>query len=292
MSRSIDQRPRIEPQQSAPRSRKSAALLPAGAALASCLFAAAGCNEKILLGALPAVDGAVTPGDGRSDGAASALLWSATFEPGDLTEWTFDGNGGTSSQNVTAEPAATDEMAHGGRFCGKAEFSPRLGMDSLSYFFRQQPSPREAYYGAWFYLPADVSVGRWVSLVHFRGSETGDGRSLDGTWDVNVYRNLAGQVVAHVYNFETETVTEQSFPPVPFPLGSWVHLEVLLRKATNSDGAFWVWQDGRLIVQIDGVPTVANDWAEWDIGGGADDTAGTVYVDDATISLERVGVTR
>jgi hypothetical protein len=292
MSRSIDQRRRAETQQSAPRSRKSAARLLAAAAIASCLLAAVGCNEKIHLGALPGVDGSATPGDGRSDGPASALLWSATFEPGDLTEWTFDGNGGISAQNVTSEPTATDEMAHGGRFSGKAEFSPRLGMDSLSYFFRQKPSPPEAYYGAWFYLPADLSVGLWVSLVHFRGSETGDGRSLSGTWDVNVYRNLAGQVVAHVYNFATAIVTEQPFPPVPFPLGRWVHLEVLLRKATNSDGALRVWQDGRLIVQIDGVPTVTNDWTEWDVGGGADDTAGAVYVDDATISLERVGVTR
>lgn len=258
--------------------------------LAASLLASLSCAERVHLGSIGDGGGVERDAAGdRPDAGSSSLLWSATFESGDLSEWTSDGNGGTFSQNVTTPPETTTEVAHTGRFSGKAAFNPRAGMDSLSYFFRQQPSPREAYYGAWFYVPPDLDVGRWVSLIHFRGSHTGDGRNIYPTWDLNLYAHSSGSVVAHLYNFVTQIPTEQGLRPLPVPLGTWIHFEVLLRKATGNDGAIAVWQDGQPILTVNGVATVENDWMEWSIGGAADDVSGAIYVDDATISLTRVG---
>jgi hypothetical protein len=71
-----------------------------------------------------------------------------------------------------------------------------------------------------------------------------------------------------------------------------VQFEVLLRKAADSTGQIAVWQNGLLILNEPAVATAPNDWIEWDVGGSSDDITplpAPVYVDDAAISLVRLG---
>jgi hypothetical protein len=243
-------------------------------------------------GALGAAGGGA--GSTAGDGGRVNLLWSATFEPGNLSEWSGDGQGGNFLQNATTPAVASTDVAHRGRFAGKCAVTPAPGLVSISYVFRHQPSPSEAYYGAWYYLSPAFTVHGYLSLVHFNGSHTGDGNNVYPTWDLNIYpQPSSGALIAHLYNFVTQTNVESASPvPVPVPNGRWVHFEVLLHKATDASGRIAVWQDDVLVLDADGVVTIENDWMEWDVGAASDDLGpppGVVYVDDATISLQRLG---
>jgi hypothetical protein len=85
------------------------------------LLAAPACAQKVDLGVI-------------GDGGAS-LLWSATFERGDLSEWTGDGQGGTFNENTLVALAVTTAFAHGGRYAGALTFSPTASMPSTNYLF-------------------------------------------------------------------------------------------------------------------------------------------------------------
>ena len=238
-------------------------------------LAAGGCDERIHLG--------VTAGDG-------GVLWRAGFETGDLSEWTSDGNGGTRVENAPAAPTATQNMAHGGSHAGLTTVAP-TNMDSLDYFYRRQPSPSEAYYSAWFYIPSTITVGTWLSLHHFRGSANGDPNSLTGIWDLNLYTLPGGQLAAQLGDFVSQFNLRQP-APIPVPRDAWVHFEVLFRKAEDLTGRVAVWQDGALILDRAGVLTAQSPLVVWEVGAGSGDLAplpATIYVDDAAISLSRLG---
>jgi hypothetical protein len=240
-------------------------------------FAAAACGRRVDLGAI-------------GDGGAS-VLWRATFEPANLSEWSGDGNGGIYLENAATPPTVTTDVVHRGQYAGMTTITPSMGMPSLDYLYRVEPSPREAYYSAWFYIPASVTVRTWLSVSHFRCSQTGDGNNLMAIWDVNLYPRLDGTLVAHLYNYVKQTNVEQT-TPVPVPVGSWVHFEVLLSKATDATGRVAVWQDDALILDASGVATTQTDWVQWDAGGALDNLSPSpalVYIDDAAISLTRLG---
>jgi len=257
-----------------PRARSISCLTVVAGALA-----ASACEQNVHLGDI-------------GDGGAS-LLWTATFEPGDLSEWLADGKGGTYVENVTVFPMVTTDVAHRGHYAGVATITPPLtGEPSINYLFREQPSPREAYYSAWYFIPASVTVRSWLSLSHFRCSHTGDGNDLFPIWDVNLIPRPDGSLIAHLYNYVLVQNFEQ-FIPVPVPLGRWVQFEVLFRKAADTTGHIEVWQDGIPIIDVPYAITAETDWVQWDAGGSSTDLGlsapAVIYMDDAAISLARVG---
>lgn len=257
---------------SADRRRLSPGAL--GPAVLALLLAPA-CQQRVDLGSI-------------GDGSAS-LLWTATFERGDLSEWLADGQGGNFAENTTLAPAPTTIVAHSGRYAGLVTLSPSASMTSTNYLFRDQPSPKAAYYSAWFYVPSTITVSVWLSLTHFRGSMTGDGDNLYALWDVNLYPRVDGSLAAQLYDYTNQKNYRQPVP-VAFPVDAWVQLEVYLVKATDASGRIAVWQDGSLIFDDLGA-TVANDWTEWDAGGASDELApspAAVYLDDAAISTTRL----
>ncbi len=245
--------------------------------LGCALLAAAACDRRVDLGAI-------------GDGAAS-LLWSATFESGNLSEWTGDGQGGAFNENIAFVPSATTTIAHSGRYAGSVTLSPTASMTSTNYLFRNAPSPAAAYYSAWFYVPSSVTVGAWLSLIHFRGSQTADGNAPFATWDVNLYPRADGSLAAQLYDYSSQINTRQ-LTPVPVPFDTWVQFEVHFVKATDATGRIEIWQDGALILARVGLATVTNDWLQWDAGGACDalsSSPATVYLDDAAISTARLG---
>jgi hypothetical protein len=246
--------------------------------LAGCaVLVASGCGRQVNLGDI-------------GDGAAS-ILWSATFEVGDLSEWAGDGHGGVFVDQAPAPPSATLTVAHRGRYAGMATVMPVPGTASINYLYRNQPSVPAAYYSAWFYVPSSFTVKGWLSLIHFSNSGTADGKHLSAIWDLNLYPRADGSLIAHLYDYVTLTNLEQVVP-VPVPIASWVHFEVFLRKAADATGEVAVWQDGVSILERRNVATAANDWVQWDAGASSNDVTpatAVVYVDDAAISLSRLG---
>jgi hypothetical protein len=259
--------------------------------------AGAGCGNQVHLGRIGDDGGG---GGTGGTGGGTGVLWRATFEPGDLSEWSGDGYGGPYVENATGSPVASTERVHNGRYAGRTSVAPTMGMLSFNYLYRNGPTPTEVYYSAWHYIPSGITLpyepGRtgWLSLVHFRGSPTGDGRNPYATWDLNVNQKGDGLLYAHLWNYRTQTNVERktTLPPLPTPFDRWVHIEILMRMATGPWGRLGVWQEGYLLLELEGVATVANDWVEWSIGSASNDVSPTpalLYVDDAAISLLPVG---
>jgi hypothetical protein len=245
--------------------------------LAACVaLGGTACGRHVYLGSL---------GDG-----GPGILWQATFETGDLSEWLSDGNGGVYMDALAGAPAASPDTAHRGRYSGIASFAP-VTVTSFSYLFREQPIPPEAYYGAWFFIPASVQVRSWLSLHHFGYHKAG---AADTTplFDFNVYPTAAGSLAAHVYDATAMMNLEQA-NPVAVPVATWVHFEILYRRAADATGRITIWQDGVQILDLPNLVTAPTEMIQWDAGGGSNNVApspATVYLDDATISLSRVGV--
>jgi hypothetical protein len=245
--------------------------------LAWASIGAASCDRRVDLGVI---------GD-----ASASMLWRATFETGDLSEWKGDGQGGEYNENITLDPTPTTAVAHGGQYAGMITLSPSFAMTSTNYLFRNQPSPPAAYYSAWFYVPSTIKVSAWLSLTHFRESQTNDGNNLSALWDVNLYPRPYGGLAAQLYDYVNHMNWVQP-NPVAFPFDTWVQLEVFLAKSTGPGGRITVWQDGVLIFDRPGA-TVQNDWIQWDAGGASDPnltpSPATIYIDDAAISTTRLG---
>ena len=245
--------------------------------LAACVaLGATACGRHVYLGS--AADG------------GTGILWQATFEPGDLSEWLGDGHGGIYMDALAGAPAPSQDTAHRGSFSGIATFSPTV-VTSFSYLFREQPSPPEAYYGAWFYIPAALQVGTWLSLHHF-GYHRSAGADITPLWDFNVYPGPDGKLIARLYESAVVANFDQT-NPIPVPVGQWVHFEIFFRKATDTTGRITIWQDGVQILDHANVATAPTDLLQWDAGGGSNDVApapAAVYFDDAAISLARVGI--
>ena len=229
--------------------------------------------------------GARTGGAPATGGAKG--FWRAEFELGDLSEWTSDGQGANYRSNQLSAPEITTERAHAGNQSAKVTISVVNGMNSVNYLYRQAPTPSEAYFSAWFLIPRGYTVPDWWNIVHFVGSQSGDGRDEVGLWDVDLQSTADGSLSAYVWSFEQ---SKRYDPPVRrvFPVGVWVELGVLFRKASDDSGHFAVYQDGVLLLELASVRTAPNDWLRWAVGSASTDitpSPAELFIDDASIAV-------
>jgi hypothetical protein len=256
-----------------------AARLPFLAPLAAAAVLGGACARHVNLGSL-------------GDGADAGILWQATFEPADLSEWLGDGHGGVYTDGKAPDPVATQEQAHRGRYAGLVVFSAASGTAAFSYLYREQPIPVQAYYGAWFFIPAGVQVRSFISLLHFGYHQAADDPNTTAIWDFDLQPDTAGALVPRLYQTGAANPVAAQ-PAVPVPPATWVHFELLFKKAADATGQIVVWQDGVQIMNVANVVTAPTDWIQWDVGGGSLDvitpTPVSIYVDDVTISSTRVG---
>jgi hypothetical protein len=245
-------------------------------------FGATACGRHVFLGG--------SLGDAGNTDAGNGILWRALFESGDVSEWTGDGKGGIYMDPHSTAPAASAYVAHRGRFSGIATFAP-TSPAAWSYLYRDQPSPPDAYYGAWFFIPASLQINSWLSLHHFGYHQTEGASEVLPVWDFHVYPTANGTLAARLYESSSTKSFDQS-SPLPVAPATWVHFELRFRKAADATGQITVWQDETQILDVTGIVTAPTEWGQWDAGGGSNDATpspASVYVDDATISLARVG---
>ncbi len=238
---------------------------------------AGACNRHVNLGSL-------------GDGGGAGILWQATFEPGDLSEWLSDGHGGVYTDGRAPDPVATQEQFHRGRYGGLAVFSP-AAVTAFSYFYREQPIPAQAYYGAWFLIPASLEVRSFLSLLHFGYHQAADDPNTTAIWDFDLQPDTDGSLVPRLYQTGAASPVVPQ-PAVPVLPATWVHFELLYKKTASATGQIVAWQNGVQIMDVANVVTAPTDWIQWDVGGGSFDLAPTpvsIYVDDVTISSTRVG---
>jgi hypothetical protein len=252
------------------------------ASLVVAVMLVGGCGRRVYLGNL-------------GDGGGAGILWQATFEPGDLSEWVADGGGGVYTDGRAPDPVATQDQFHRGRYGGLATFSPASATATFSYLYREQPIPAQAYYAAWFFIPSSLQVRSFLSLLHFGYHPAAGDPSTIALWDFDLQPETDGSLVPRLYQTgAANPIVPQ--PAVAVPPATWVHFELLFKKAADATGQIVAWQDGVQIMSVSNVVTAPTDWIQWDVGGGSLDVITpsplSIYVDDATISSTRVGPAR
>ena len=178
------------------------------------------------------------------------------------------------------------EPVHSGRFA--AAFKIRAG-DSDGYqtrCVRQGVLPAEAYYGAWYFVPARASnAGNW-NLIHFQG---GSRSGQHGLWDISLVNATNGDLELVVFDF-LNGATRRPARTNAIPVNVWFHIEFYLKRAADKTGAVALYQDGQLLLDVKNVITDDSSWGQWYVGNLADALTprdSTLYVDDVTIRTTR-----
>ena len=147
--------------------------------------------------------------------------------------------------------------------------------------------PVEAYYGAWYYIPSDLSGAHDWNLFHFQGGKPGG--LLHGLWDVSMTDSPGNGLSAFVFNAIQNGHYGQA-DPKPIPRDRWFQLEFYLKRATDATGEVALYQDGEEVIRRTGLVTDDTPYGQWYVGNyaGAFDNSSaivSVYVDDVTVRL-------
>jgi hypothetical protein len=254
----------------------------------------------------------VVAGCGRSLGLGSDVVWSTSFETGDLSDWAaapgiggpveFDAGG--SSPSI----GATTEQAHSGMYSAKftsvaaspgaSPYSPGGGC-----LYKESAFPQSAYYSAWYFLPTyHETLTSWSILkfmVPLPISDAGPGtpstalgKALGASelFDLSLL-SLPGQQTTLVLFDARHQYLESPLPdPVPYlPIGQWFQIECFYRNDSGPDGELTVWLDGVPIYDV--VRPTGGEGIAFEVCSlvnALSPQQATLYVDDVAVSWTRV----
>lgn len=209
-----------------------------------------------------------------------AVPWATGFE-NDFCDFSDAGGfcfGGGVHKIVTAP-------THSGRYAAEFTVDTSKSANNQARCVRQGALPSEAYYGAWYYIPALATLNNNTSslwnLLHFQGGDT----SVDGLWDVSVVNAADGSLQLLLFDFLNSVARKPATPP-PVPIDKWFHIQFYLKRASDATGVVRLYQDGKLLLEKTGIITDNSSWQQWYIGNIAKELTpaeSTLYVDDVTI---------
>lgn len=249
-----------------------------------------GCESKVVIASFscPESSESTTATNGGTGGTDPpfAIPWSTGFEDGFCD---YSNPGGFCYETGPATHTIVSEPTHSGNFAAAMTVrSDGVEANAQTRCVRGGTLPTEAYYGVWYYLPIATQANDLWNLIHFQGGE-GPNNRLHGLWDVSLVNNDQGDLRLYVYDFLGGTVPDMSSAP-PVPVGSWFHIEVFLKRATDETGEFILYQDGAMVVHLTDLITDDSPWGQWYVGNLALDLTpaeSTIYIDDVTISSSR-----
>jgi hypothetical protein len=236
-----------------------------------------------------------------------SILWTAGHEGGTTSEWNDIAISGSASVS------ATTEQAHTGRYSAKLDIDTSVGksgvrpgvIEILPDYVRKEPKnlPDEAFYSAYYFFPEDVTPGdSWWIVMQWKDEEAGV--TLHPTWMVNAWDWENGGEMRFTLRRGVGSDNQPIMPhvveasaPMVIPLGRWVHLECYYEWSIEPEGRVACWQDGVPIWDLTGVRTdldmgyrhFPRQWTTTNYSEETTPTRVTIYVDDAAISLTRLG---
>lgn len=158
--------------------------------------------------------------------------------------------------------------------------------DGQTRCVREGALPRDAIYGAWYYVPElHDPTDNW-NLFHFVGGTPGE--MLPGLWDVTLEASDHGTLELYIFG-SNGGAKRQAQPRVAIPIGSWFHIEFLLRLRSDATGEVELSQDGTPLVHATGIRTDTTDgttfqqWYFGNLSNALTPPTSTVYVDDVSI---------
>ncbi len=149
---------------------------------------------------------------------------------------------------------------------------------------REGVMPKDAYYGAWFYIPGGtINHDNW-NLMHFRNAAQGE--APRGDWDVSLVSTDDGRLVPLLADYVNDGPNPPSWD-FEVPVDRWFSLSLRLVRETTPTGVAALYLNGELVVERTDIVTVRDAaWGQWYVGNLATDLTpsdSTIYVDDVSI---------
>jgi hypothetical protein len=252
-------------------------------------------------------------GCGRTIDLGSDVVWSTSFESGDLSDWSstpgtgaaieFDAGGSNPSVVVSTE------QAHSGRYSAKFSSVAAVPWASPLYpgggcLYKESAFPQAAYYSAWYFIPTySETLSSWSILkfmVPIDGSDgdvpdasggsfataLGQGLNASELFDLSLRSLPSQQMTLDLFDARHQYLQSPLPDPVPHvPIGQWFQIECFYREDSAS-GELTVWLDGAPLYDIvrptGGSPSVA--FVVCSLVNGLSPQQATLYVDDVAVS--------
>lgn len=223
----------------------------------------------------------------------SSLRWFAQHETGDFSEWTAGYKGGCSADPPDTSVVISTDVAHSGTHSVKlANAAPSVY--ETARLWRQDDYPQEAYYSAWFYLPQAYRTTEDWTIMQFQVPPSGDAGTNGLLVDVDLRSLPGGEMILDVFDHRGQYLRSPTAEPaLPVPIAAWFRIEVFYRNVGDDTGRFTLWLDGQVNYDIHrpfGLSSVTY-WSPCSSSEGLSPTQSDLYVDDAAVSLVRVGPT-
>lgn len=255
-----------------------------------------------------------TPKTPSNPPTGPTILWSASHEVGNLSEWSQSGSPSVSSggnmsddeNNEDLEVNVTTAKPYAGSFSAHTKIkraqNRKIGIRLMRWRDRfGNVLPEEAYYSTRMFIPHATyrMPSGWWNVFQFKsrhftsGTETVSDPTLTG--------NLTGDGQGYWFHFTDHRRNKITYPSsVKVRGGQWVHLEAWMRWHPTQ-GAVKLWQNGVLTIDKSNLSTkfTANDPIfSWGIGNYTDNILGhpagpgiaEIYFDNAVISTVRQGM--
>jgi len=251
--------------------------------VACALLALPACAPKLVVGDFSCTAGADAAIPDKT--APVTAPWSTSFEGKDCEYRQAAGF-------CFTDPEATMEVVtspvHSGRYAMAFHVGENDGgNDSQARCVRQGVLPTAAYYGAWYYVPAlAINNNKVWNLFHF---QIGDPNTQKGLWDLSLLNDQNQDDLELIgYDFLTSKVYPDPSRRIPIPIGSWFHLELFLKRASDMTGEAALYQDGVQLFDVTGIQTDTNStfqqWYAGNLSTGLLPPDNIVYMDDVTIA--------
>jgi hypothetical protein len=239
------------------------------------------------------------------------LLWKATAETGNLSEWSPDGGNYLMNASRVLSSNASQEKAKLGSFSYKLTIDAGTDYASTQFHrFSQPNSNKDAIYSAWFFIPQKIDFYgiSWHNIMQWKVRNTDSKSHPVFTMGLGV---LGGKGSGGD-NFIELRNTGEWFPggssfnynplnKIAIPIGKWFKIEARYIHGSNGNGRVMVWQGNlegidTLIYDINGVTTYPStdrgglsttelSWSVNNYGARTIPAVTTIYIDEASIYL-------
>ncbi len=239
------------------------------------------------------------------------LLWKATAETGNISEWSPDGGNYLMNASRVLSSNASQEKAKTGSFSYKLTIDAGTDYASTQFHrFSQPNSNKDAIYTAWFFIPQKVDFYgvSWHNIMQWKTRNTSSQSHPVFTMGLGVFggKGSGGD------NFIELRNTGEWFPGgssfnyaalnrLPIPIGKWFKIEARYIHGSSGNGRVMVWQgdllgNDTLIYDIsnvttyppkdrNGLSTTELSWSVNNYGARTMPAVTTIYIDDASIHL-------
>ena len=242
------------------------------------------------------------------------MIWGASAETGNFSEWNGDGGGDVfrrlNEADVTS-PEAIAEISQDRARSGQRSVKFSIRTDQAFYpnaakgqvvRWNEPRQNTDYYYSVWFFIPQPFNAwpdgpsgGQgWLNLFQFHSvSNAGrvhSGVVLFGRSHPTTGRNYFELFLSPDFGNNISPLNS----PVDMPFGRWFNIEMRMKCAANRQGLVQVWQDGVQIFNLPNVTTnqpYADAYCHWMVNAYGQymlPSPTVIYVDDVVISTGRV----